>query len=169
MPLSLIVAVSENNVIGFKNQLPWHLPDDMKYFKEKTLGHHVIMGRRSYQSIMELFGKPLSKRINIILTHTKNFLAPDCIVVNSPEEALANLEHDNEPFVIGGEKVYKEMMHLVTKIYLTRIHATVIGDAFFPAVDLSKWKETGNRYHPADEKHNYSFTFFEYENRNKND
>lgn len=165
MRVSLIVAVSENGVIGKDNDLIWHLPKDMKFFKDTTKGHHVIMGRKNFESIPHKF-RPLPGRTNIIITRQKDYKAEGCIVVNSVEESLdiAKNNNDKEPFIIGGGQIYKLSLeaNLIDRIYLTRIHHTFEGDTFFP--DLSEdWKEVEREDCKADEKHahNYSFLTFE--------
>jgi len=160
MLVSLIVAASENNVIGKNGQLPWHLPSDMKYFRDTTMGHCVIMGRKNYDSIPEKF-RPLSGRPNIIITHQKNFSAPQCIVVNSIKEALdeAKKKNETEAFIIGGGEIFKQSMELADKIYLTRIYATIDGDVFFPPVNMKEWKEESVRHFKADEKNKFDYSF----------
>src|ERR1035437_8776354 len=124
MIVSLIVAVAENNVIGKDNNLPWHLPADMKYFRDTTLGHCVIMGRKNYDSI-PLKYRPLEKRTNIVITRQKDFKADNCIVVHSVEEALseAKRENESEAFIIGGADIYKQTIDVADKIYYTKIRS----------------------------------------------
>ena len=135
LKIKLIVAASQNNVIGFKNDLPWHLPDDMNYFKETTINSVVIMGRNNYLSIPKKY-RPLKDRVNIILTKNPEFYAPNCLIANGLEKAieLAKLEKRENIFIIGGGKVYQYALeqNLVDLIYLTRIHANIEGDTFFP-------------------------------------
>jgi dihydrofolate reductase len=152
--LSLIVAASENNVIGKDNDLLWHLPDDLKHFKRTTRGHHVIAGRRTFESQ----GRPLPGRTNIIITRNPNYRAGGCIVVHSLEEALNQVKDDDEPFIIGGEKIYRMALPRADRIYLTRVHAEVEGDTFFPELDPSRWTEVDRYYHEKDEKHRYAFS-----------
>ncbi|SRR5258705_2792979 len=160
MLVSLIAAVAENNVIGKNGQLPWHLPGDMKYFRETTMGHCVIMGRKNFDSIPDKF-RPLQGRTNIIVTRQKNYFAPGCIVVNSVEDALekAKQENESEAFIIGGGEIFKQSMELADKIYLTRIHATIDGDVFFPSINMNEWKEESVQYSKADEKNKYDYSF----------
>ena len=164
MIVSLIVAVSENGVIGKNNDLIWHLPNDMRYFKEKTLGHHVIMGRKNFESIPHKF-RPLKGRVNIIVTRQKEYIANECIVVNSLKEALtiAKSNGDQEPFIIGGGEIYKLALeeNLVDKIYLTRIHTDFEGDTFFPKLSTDWYIETQEK-HPKDKRHMFDFTFLIY-------
>lgn len=161
MMVSLIVAVSENNVIGKDNDLIWNLPNDMKFFKQKTQGHVVIMGRKNYESIPEKF-RPLPNRTNIIITRQKNYHAPGCHIVDSIEQALdlAQQVQDDEPFIIGGGQIYQLALeqNLVHRIYLTRVHDHFEGDTFFPELP-SQWKEIQKLKHPADEKHSCGFSF----------
>lgn len=160
MVISLIVAASQNNVIGKNGQLPWHLPTDMKYFRDVTMGHCVIMGRKNYDSIPEKF-RPLAGRTNIIVTHQKKFSAPGCIVVNSINEALetAKKKNETEAFIIGGGEIFKHALGMADKIYLTRIHASVDGDVFFPELNMNEWKEESARHCKADEKNKYDYSF----------
>ncbi|MEC8610241.1 MAG: dihydrofolate reductase [Bacteroidota bacterium] len=161
MIISLIVAVSENNVIGKDNDLVWNLPDDMKFFKKTTNGHFVIMGRKNYESIPEKF-RPLPNRTNVIITRQTNFQAKDCLVVNDINQALdlAKNAQEQEAFIIGGGQIYQLALQndLVDRIYLTRIHDEFEGDTFFPELS-EQWKEVHRQWHPADEKHNSSFSF----------
>ena len=162
MSISIIVAVAENNVIGKDNSLIWHLPADMKFFKEKTTGHCVIMGRKNYESIPEKF-RPLPNRTNIIITHQKNYNALGAIVVNSVEEAInkAKKNGDNEIFIIGGAEIFNQTLDQTDKIYYTKIYHSFEGDTFFPEIDLKKWKEIRRTDHNADEKNKYSYSFIE--------
>lgn len=140
MRIALIAAMSENGVIGNNNALPWHLPEELKYFREKTRGKSVIMGRKTFES---MGSKPLPNRLNIILTHAKNFLVADCIVVHSTEEALkaAKAAGDcEEIMVIGGAKIYETFLPVASRIYLTVVHQNYVGDTYFPKVDWHQWK-----------------------------
>ena len=165
MKVSLIVAASENRVIGKDNNLIWSLPRDMIFFKETTLGHHVIMGRKNFESIPHRYS-PLPNRTNIVITRKDNYIAEGCTVVNSLEAALriASRNEDKEPFIIGGGQIYKLALEkeLVDKIYLTKVHHLFDGDTFFPEI-TKEWQETGRIDCKADEKHahNYSFLTFE--------
>ncbi len=153
MIISLIVAVSENNVIGKNNALPWHLPADMKYFRDKTMGHCVIMGRKNYDSIPMKY-RPLDGRINIVITRQKDFKAKGCIVVNSVEDALneAKKKNEAEVFIIGGGMVYAAALPFATRLYLTLIDAAADADTFFPPYEqdfkmISKEKCEGEPSH----------------------
>jgi dihydrofolate reductase len=164
MIVSLIAAMAENRVIGRNNDLPWKLPDDMRFFMQTTKGHHVVMGRKNYDSLQEKF-KPLPNRTNIVVTRQQQFNAPGCIVVNNIEKALDIGKTNNEPelFVIGGAEIYKLSLKYANKIYLTEIHHPVDGDTFFPEFDKGVWKETERIKHPKDDKHIYAFDFVTYE------
>lgn len=162
--LSLIVAAAENNAIGKNNDLIWHLPTDMKYFKDTTTGHCVIMGRKNYDSI-PLKYRPLSNRTNIIVTRQKDFTAPGCIVAHSLEEAISRAKkiEDVELFIIGGADIYAQSIALVDKIYLTRVHHSFEADAYFPELDFKRYKIRSSLYVQQDIKNPYSFTITIYE------
>lgn len=164
MIISLIAALSQNQVIGKNNDLPWHLPDDMKYFMQTTKGHHVIMGRKNYDSIPEKF-RPLPNRTNIVVTRQKNFTAPGCIVVHSIEEGLdiAKQNGEAEAFIIGGSEIYNQGFPLATRLYLTEIQAPIEGDTYFPEFDKSQWKEVSRTHHLSDERHKFPFDFVVFE------
>jgi dihydrofolate reductase len=166
--ISSLAAVSQNFVIGKDNDLPWHLPDDMKFFMQTSKGHHCIMGRKNYDSIPDKF-RPLPNRTNIVVTRQKNFKAPGCIVVNSLDKALdiARQNGETEAFIIGGAEIYKLGMEVTQRMYLTEIDATIDGDTYFPEVKKEEWKETKRIHHAADEKHAYAFDFVVYERTNK--
>ncbi len=160
MILSIIVAASENNVIGKDNRLIWRLPADMKFFKEKTTGHVIITGRKNYESIPEKF-RPLPDRKNIVVTRQKNYHSPGAIVVSSIENALQYVSenHSNEEiFIIGGADIYKQTISICDKIYLTRIHHSFEGDAFFSALNKKEWILAQEEDVIADEKNIYNFT-----------
>ena len=161
MKVSLIVAISENGVIGKDNDLIWHFPKDMKFFKDTTLGHHVIMGRKNFESIPHKYS-PLPGRINVVITRKTDYIAEGCKVVNTLEQALeiARQNGDKEPFIIGGGQIYKLALetNLVDKIYLTKIHHHFEGDTFFPELN-SDWKELTKLENKADEKHKYDYDF----------
>jgi dihydrofolate reductase len=164
MNVSAIAAVSKNMVIGKDNDLPWRLPDDMKFFMETTKGHHVVMGRKNYDSLKDKF-KPLPNRTNIVITRQKDFNAPGCIVLNDIDKAvdLAKAAGENECFIIGGAEIYKLAMPRTNRLYLTEIDAEIEGDTFFPKVDKNEWKEVFRKHHSKDEKHKYAFDFVIYE------
>jgi len=162
MIISQIVAVSSNNVIGVNNGLPWKMPRDMAYFKAKTLGHHIVTGRRNY----EAEGKALAGRKNIVLTRNRKFELPDAIVVHKIEEAikLAKSAGEKELFIIGGEEIYRLAMPITNRIYLTRIHAHCEGDTFYPELN-NEWKETSYIPHKKDSENPFDYDFLVYERR----
>ncbi len=161
MRVSLIVAASENNIIGNDNDLIWHLPKDMRFFKETTIGHHIIMGRKNFESIPHKF-RPLPKRTNIVITRQKDYKASGCITLNSIEDALeiAKRNNDNEPFIIGGGQIYKIALdrNLIDRIYLTRIHHKFDGDTYFPELS-DEWREINKIENKIDNKHKYNYDF----------
>jgi dihydrofolate reductase len=164
--ISLIVAVSENNVIGKDNSLAWHLPADMKYFKEKTTGHCVISGRKNYESIPEKF-RPLPNRTNIVITRQEDYKAPGAIVVHSLEEALeeAAKTGDDEIFIIGGAEIFKQSMRYADRIYYTEIHHSFEGDVFFSLPDAGEWKEVSRQKGSVDDKNKYPHDFIVFEKK----
>ena len=157
--LTIIAAAGENDAIGKDNQLIWHLSDDLNRFKSLTNGHHIIMGRKTF----ETFSKPLANRTHVVITRQENYKVPDgVIVVRSLSDALTLAQNDDQPFIIGGGEIYKQAMDVADKIELTRIHQNFEGDTFFPKIDPSIWKEVGNTFHNADEKHKHEFSFITY-------
>lgn len=160
MIISQIVAVAENRAIGKDNDLIWRLPADLKYFKEITTGHHIIMGRKNYESI----GRPLPNRTSIIITRNKDYKAEGCIIVHSLDEALkiANQNGETEAFIIGGGEIYKNSMELTDKIYYTEVHETFEADTFYPELDTSIWKEVSREKHFKDEKNTYDYSFVKF-------
>jgi dihydrofolate reductase len=166
MIISLIAALTKNHVIGKNNDLPWHLPDDMKYFMITTKEHHVIMGRKNYESIPEKF-RPLPNRTNIVVTRQKDFDAPGCWVVNTLEEgmAMALAEGEDELFIIGGSEIYALGMSYADQLYLTEIDTTLEGDTYFPPFNRDEWQEVSRTHHDADSRHVYSFDFVVYKKK----
>lgn len=166
MILSIIVAVAKNNVIGKDNTLIWHLPADMKFFKEKTIDHVIISGRKNYESIPERF-RPLPDRTNIVITRKTDYQAPGAIVLNSIDAAIQYVKqhHANEEvFIIGGAEIYKQTISICNKIYLTRIHQNFEGDAFFPEL-THDWKLVDIENFSADEKNKHAFSFETWEHK----
>ena len=162
MILSFIAAIDEHNAIGKGNQLPWHLPEDLKFFKRTTLGKPVLMGRKSYESL----GKPLPGRLNIVISKQGVQLPEGVLLYNDLQSALDRLQQEpvDEGFIIGGGQIFTLAMGLVDKMYLTRVHTTIDGaDAFFPEIDHTHWKMIHEEAHHADEKHKYDYTFQQYE------
>ena len=160
--LTIIAAASENNAIGMNNKLIWHLSDDLKRFKTLTSGHHIIMGRKTFES----FPKPLPNRTHIVITRQPNYKVPnDVIVVNTLEDALDASKNDSQPYIIGGGEIYKEAVLIAEKIELTRVHETFEADTFFPEIDPAIWKETNTVFHKKDDKNEYDYSFVTYEKR----
>lgn len=157
MIISAIVAVSANNVIGHNNQIPWYLPADLKYFKKTTQGHHIIMGRKSFESI----GRPLPNRTNIVITRAPYYVASGCLVVHSIEEALevAANNGEEEVFIIGGGEIYRQSWPYLDRIYLTSVETDVEGQVFFPEINADEWEEISAEPHLADEKNPFDYTF----------
>ena len=157
MIVSAIVATDNNGVIGNNNQIPWYLPADLKYFKKTTIHHHVIMGRKTFESI----GKPLPKRTNIVLTKNPFFVASGVISSYSIEEALniALTNDESEVFIIGGAQIYQIALPYLARIYLTEVHTSVQGDILFPQIDFSTWELSSSIGHQADEKNEFDYTF----------
>lgn len=157
MGLSLIVAVSENGAIGRDGDLPWHLPRDLRHFKSTTMGHHLIIGRRTWDEL----GKALPGRKMVVLTRSRLFSAEGAIVVYSLEAALDAARGDEEPFIGGGAEIYRMALErdLVDRLYITRVHAEVEGDTFFPDFDFADWNLVSEEKHEADEKNEYACTF----------
>lgn len=156
MRIALIAAASDNDVIGRDNDLPWHLPDEFRHFKRTTKGHHVIMGRRTWESQ----AKPLPGRVNVVVSSRRDYEAPGATVVHSLDEALelARAAGEDEAFVIGGTRLYAEALGIADRIYLTRVHTTLEGDAHFPPYDPAQWREVARDRHEADPRHAYAFT-----------
>lgn len=154
MTVSSIVATGENNAIGKNNQLLWHMPADLKHFKDITSGRSIIMGRKTFDSV----GKPLPKRRNIVVTR-QDITIPGCEVVKSIEEGLELCEGEDEVFIGGGAEIYKLAMHLTDRIYLTIIHKIFDADTFFPEIDYKTWKETEREDHAPDDKNQYAYSF----------
>lgn len=163
MIISIIVAVAKNNVIGKDNTLIWHLPNDMKFFKETTNGHCIITGRKNYESIPAKF-RPLPNRINMVLTRQENYEAPGAVICSNLYEALKKAEalRESECFIIGGGEIYKQALPLAQKLYITRIDQEFEGDTWFPEIG-SEWKLVQEEKHSADEKHKYAYAFCIYE------
>lgn len=160
--LSLIVAVSENDVIGKDNDLIWHLKNDLKRFKALTSGHCIIMGRKTFES----FPKPLPNRTHIVITRQESYNAPDgIIVVNSLEAALKMAKQDTNPFIIGGGEIYKQALKIVDTIEFTRVHHNFEGDTFFPVINETIWKETNRIFNKKDDLHKFDFSYITYKRR----
>nr|WP_299385094.1 dihydrofolate reductase [Allomuricauda sp.] len=157
--LIMIAAAAENNALGINNDLPWHLPDDFKRFKALTSGHKIIMGRKTLES----FPKPLPNREHIAISRDKNYEPKfPCKMVHSLEAAIELVEEGETAFIIGGGEIYRQAMAIATHIELTRVHAKVEADTFFPEIDETEWELVQEEYHPTDERHTYSFSYLTY-------
>ena len=158
MLLSLIVAASSNNVIGKNNDLPWVLPNDMKYFKNTTWGMPLIMGRKTFESMKN---EPLPGRINIVITRQNDWKPEGAVVVSNWKDALFLAEDTDckEVFVIGGGEIFKDAIKKADRIYMTRVHTIIDGDVFFPEIDEKKWKKLSSRDCHSDEKHKFDYSF----------
>lgn len=154
----MIAAAAENNALGKDNDLVWHLPDDFKRFKELTSGHHIIMGRKTFES----FPKLLPNRTHIIITRQKNYQPEHCIVVDSLEKALEYIPEEEDGFIIGGGEIYKQAINFADVIELTRVHAFYDADTFFPDIKDEEWQLIEEEYHPKDEKHSVDFSYLTY-------
>jgi dihydrofolate reductase len=161
--VSLLVAVAANGVIGRDNRIPWRLPEDLAYFKRLTLGHPVVMGRKTYESIIASLGKPLPGRTNIVVTRQPGFSAPGCTVAASFDAALDAARAANEVFVIGGAEIYRLALARADRVYLTRLDAAFEGDTFFPALDPAEWREASRVDHPPAGGRAFGFAYLRYD------
>lgn len=161
--ITIIAAIAKNNALGKNNKLIWHLPADLKRFKEVTYGHHIIMGRKTYESL----GNPLPNRTTIIITRNKSFKAENCIVVNSLNEALGKAKADDNPYILGGAEIYRQAMNIADELDLTFVHHEFDADAFFPEFDSSNWKEISRSDFESDEKNKYDYSFVKFRNMNR--
>jgi dihydrofolate reductase len=163
MIVSFVVAADENNLIGKDNQLPWHLPADLKYFKNLTTGHCIVMGRKTFDSL----GRLLPNRTHVIITRQKNYQAEGVIVVNSIEEAINTCAEkgEEEIFIIGGAEIFKQALNNANRLYLTRIRHSFDGDTWLPEFNPSDWKEVNREDHQPDEKNVYSYSFLTYQRK----
>lgn len=155
MTVSMIVALSENGVIGNKMKLPWHISADLKRFKSLTMGHPIVMGRKTYESI----GRLLPGRSTIIVSRQHNYQVAGATVVQSIEQALEVANDDPQVFIVGGNQIYQLAAPLVNKLYVTRIHALVTGDTHFTAIAWEQWKQVSCERHGADEKNDHDYSF----------
>jgi len=161
MIVTIIAAMSENRVIGRAGSLPWRLPADLKRFKSLTVGHTVIMGRKTFESI----GRPLPDRRSIVVTRNPQYRAEGVLVVLCLEDALQQVADDEQVFIIGGGELYRHALPVADRLELTIVHAEVEGDTSFPELDMKDWKLIGEEHHEADDRHAYPFTFQTYERR----
>ena len=162
MRLSIIAALSTNNVIGRDNDIPWRQSTDLKRLKALTMGHHIVMGRKTWETL----GRPLPGRVNVVITRREDYRADGAVVVTSIDEALhiAAAAGDAKVFIGGGAQIYQQPMHRCDRMYLTRIHADVEGDTFFPEFDdVSEWHLTDAEHFEADEKNQYPYSFLTYD------
>lgn len=157
--ISIIAAVADNGVIGRDNTLPWHLPQDLRYFKSVTMGHPVIMGRKNYEDI----GKPLPGRLNIIISRDKYFVAEGCVIAHSIEEAISAAGANIEAFVIGGAQIYRLFLPFAKKMYITEVHTEAKGDIKFPDFDKTLWQPVSREDYKADSSNPYDYSFVLYE------
>jgi dihydrofolate reductase len=154
----MIAAASENNALGKNNELVWHLPNDFKRFKNLTSGHHIIMGRKTFES----FPKPLPNRTHIVISRQENYNPEGCIVVNSMKKAIAICPSDNPIYIIGGGEIYNLGIPFSDKIELTRVHHTFEADAFFPEINPKDWEIILSEFQPKDDKHRFDYTYQTY-------
>ncbi|QQG42971.1 MAG: dihydrofolate reductase [Candidatus Giovannonibacteria bacterium] len=164
--ISIIVAMAENSgVIGKAGEIPWHLPTDLKRFKDLTLGHAVIVGRKTHESILKRIGKPLPNRKTIVLTRQRDWHTPECLIAHSWEEALKLAEGEKEVFVIGGAEIYKLALSHADTMYITLVLAEVDGDTFFPKWNADEWEYAEQKCVGADEKNEYDFLWWRLERK----
>ena len=159
--ISIISAMASNRAIGIRNTLPWQLPEDLKHFKSLTMGHHIVMGRKTYDSI----GKPLPGRDTVIVTRNADFAVPGCLAVNSLEAALTVSHGEAEVFFVGGAELYRQALAIAHRIYLTEIQRVFDGDAFFPEFDKSQWIETARDKRRTDGPNGFEYHFVIYDRK----
>jgi len=158
--ITIIAAIANNNALGKDNDLIWHLPADLKRFKKVTSGHHILMGRNTFESI----GKPLPNRTTVIITRNSEYKATGCIVVDSIEKAIEVAKEDEQIFIIGGAQIYKQTIasNLVDQLDITKVHHAFDADVYFPEIDTTIWKEISSEDFDADEKNKYDYSFIRY-------
>jgi dihydrofolate reductase len=161
MIISTIVAISKNNVIGINNEIPWHLPADLQYFKRITSNHHILMGKKCFNSI----GRPLPNRTNIVITRSKEFHLDGIIVKHSIQDGIdfAKNRDESEVFIIGGGEIYKQTMHLSSKLYLTEVDIECDGDIYFPTINFDEWVLISTENHTKDDKNKFNYSFKVYQ------
>ncbi|MEM7343131.1 MAG: dihydrofolate reductase [Chloroflexota bacterium] len=155
MTISLICATSKNGIIGIDNKMPWHLTADMRYFKQLTSGHHLVMGRKTYESI----GRPLPGRITVIITRQTDYNVEGCLIAHSLSQAIELCQDDDHIFIAGGGTIYQQSLSIADRIYLTRIHHAFEGDTFMFDIDPTIWQETSRQDFEPDEKNKYPYSF----------
>lgn len=161
-PISIIVAIAENNAIGKDNQLLWHLPEDLKRFKRITEGHKIIMGKNTYYSLPK---RPLLKRTNVILTDKPGEQIDDCVMTYSIEDVISICDTDKENFIIGGGSVYRQFLPIAQTLYITKVHESFEADIFFPPIDPVIWEVISIENHLKDDKHPYDYSFVTYKRK----
>ena len=159
--ITIIAAIANNNALGKNNDLIWHLPADLKRFKKVTSGHHIIMGRNTFESI----GKPLPNRTTVIITRNNDYKADGCIIVNSILEALKVSASDSQVFIIGGAQIYKQAINFADRLDITEVHAEFDADVFFPKIDTKLWEESDREFFKADDKNKYDYSFVSYKKK----
>ena len=157
----MIAAVAENNTLGKNNKLVWHLPNDFKRFKSLTSGHHIIMGRKTFES----FPKPLPNRTHVIITRQKGYQAEGCLIVDSMEKALAVCPKNEDFFIIGGGEIYNLALPYADKIEITKVHHDFDGDAHFPEINEKEWHLSNSEHHTTDEKHLFEYSYLTFERK----
>lgn len=155
--LSIIVAVAKNRVIGINNTLPWHLPEDLKRFRALTMGHHIIMGRKTYESL----GRLLPGRITVIVTRNKDYKVEGALVANSLEAAITLCKDDDEIFLIGGAELYQDGLKLSDKLYITELDLQVDGDAHFPQYPAEQWQQVSREAHTSEQGLSFSYVTYQ--------
>lgn len=158
MSLQIIAAVARDGIIGSNNDLPWYLPADLRHFKEVTMGHTVVMGRKTFESILQRLGKPLPDRKNVVITRDRLFSYPGVTIIHD----VADISKLGDCFVIGGAEIYRQTIDMADRLYITEVHADIEGDTFFPDIN-SSWKEISREQHQADDKNQYDYDFVVYE------
>lgn len=163
--ITIIAAIASNNALGKDNDLIWHLPADLKRFKKVTSGHHILMGRKTYESI----GKPLPNRTTVIITRNKDYKAAGCVVVDSIEKAIEVAKAAAQIFIIGGAQIYQQAMssNLVDRLDITQVHHAFEADVYFPEISSEDWVQVSKEDFTADDKHKYSYSFVSYKKRNR--
>ncbi len=163
--ITIIAAIATNNALGKDNDLIWHLPADLKRFKKVTSGHHILMGRKTYESI----GKPLPNRTTVIITRNKEYKAAGCVVVDSIEKAIEVAKAAAQVFIIGGAQIYKQAMtsNLVDRLDITQVHHAFDADVYFPEITSEDWIQEGKEDFMADDKNKYDYSFVRYKKRSK--
>lgn len=162
--ITLIVAIGKNNELGKENDLVWYLPNDFKRFKKLTTGHHIIMGRKTFES----FPKPLPNRVHVVITRNEKYKREGTIIVHSMKEALQIAKNDTQPFIIGGGEIYSLGIPIADKIELTRVHGSFDADTFFPEIQINEWELIKEEHHDIDEHHKYAYTYLTYLRKNIN-